>query len=100
MNVELREEGLERISSEAFYGCTSLEQISIPSSVKVIKNCTQLMNVELREEGLERISSEAFWNCTTVHYIHNDAFKDYNELAGIKFCEEIEEFVTDLSLRY
>jgi hypothetical protein len=112
INVELKE-GLESIKKWAFEGCTSLEQISIPHSVKVIgyetfKGCTQLMNLELRE-GLERINARAFRDCTslehisipfTVHYIHQDAFKDCNELGGIEFCEEIEEFVTELSLRH
>jgi hypothetical protein len=48
--VELRE-GLEQIDDRAFYGCSSLERIIIPSTVKVIgerafKGCSGLVSVE------------------------------------------------------
>jgi len=111
MNVEL-EEGLERIDRGAFRNCTSLQRIRIPSTVKVIGRkafwgCYQLMNVELRE-GLERIERGAFCGCTllerisipfTVHYINKYAFRNCSDLVAIDFCEEVEEFVTELLLQ-
>ena len=110
MNVELRE-GVERIEQMVFCGCISLEQISFPSSIKVIdhlafKDCIQLVNVELRD-GLTSIRCRAFHNCTsleqisipsTVHFIHNMAFSTCTALVAIQFSEEIEEFVSELPL--
>lgn len=121
VNVELKE-GLESIGCRAFaaFGfrfpaftvCTLLQHISIPSTVKEIGrcaflSCTQLVNVELRE-GLERIHEWAFRECSsleriiipsTVNNIHKDAFRDCSGLVSIEFCEEMEQFITDLSLR-
>ena len=111
MRVELRE-GLEIVDEGAFYGCTSLESITIPSTVKVIGKeafvrCTRLMQVELRE-GLESISNGAFYECTslerisipsTVHYIEKDVFGNCSALEAVEFCEEIEEFVSAMALR-
>ena len=72
MNVELRE-GLMQIIEEVFHSCTSLESISIPSSVRDIGlcafiGCTQLMNVELME-GLRCIIAGAFGFCTSLESI-------------------------------
>ena len=55
------------ISSKAFYGNSTLESITIPSSVRTIKNeafrnCSSLQDV-LLSEGLEYIGSSAFRNC-------------------------------------
>jgi len=111
MHVELCD-GLERIGFMAFFGCTSLASISIPSTVGVIAGfafhgCTQLMNVELCD-GLERIDDGTFCSCTSlrsisipssVTYIDKDAFKECPQLVAIDFCEELEEFVTESSLR-
>jgi hypothetical protein len=111
MHVELRE-GLESIGQRAFRNCTSLQRIRIPSTVKVIGRrafyrCTELIHVVLRE-GLERIDRGAFDRCTslerisipfTVHCIHKDAFRNCSYLVAIEFCEEVEEFVTELTLR-
>jgi hypothetical protein len=65
MHVELRE-GLERINDWAFAGCTSLERISIPS---------------------------------TVRYIQKDVFRNCSDLVAVEFSEEIEEFVSAMTLR-
>ena len=108
MNVELCE-GLEKIGNRAFYSCTSLCRIVIPKTVKVIgveafKSCSQLTNVELCE-GLEKIGEQAFSNCislqgimipSTVEVIDEWAFSG---VRNVKFCKEIEEFVSGESLR-
>jgi len=111
MHVELRE-GLENIYDVVFGGCTSLERICIPSTVKVISvdafyHCTHLMHVELRK-GLEHIDRGAFCGCTllerisipsTVHYIQKDVFRNCSSLVAVLLSEEIEEFVSAMALR-
>ena len=61
-------DGLKSINDGEFCGCTSLEGITIPS---------------------------------TVSYIHKNAFRHCKDLGlvAVEFCQEIEEFVTELSLR-
>ena len=95
----------------AFDFCTSIEQISVPSSVKEIcysafYECEQLVNVVLRE-GLERIGSRAFYGCillercnipSSVKQIKEDAFLHCPRLTAITFCGEVEDLVTELSL--
>jgi hypothetical protein len=102
MNVELCE-GLERIDSWAFCGCTSLERIIIPSTVKEIGSsaffcCRKLMNLELCE-GLERIDSWAFRGCTsleriiipsTIKEIGRSAFRYCSKLMNLELCEGLE----------
>ncbi len=58
------------ISDQAFYRCSTLEYLSIPSAVKTIGNsafsaCDELKNVTL-SEGLIRIGSGAFSSCTAM----------------------------------
>jgi hypothetical protein len=67
--VELSE-GLQLIDSQMFRNFTSLQRISIPSTVKIIRylafdNCNQLKSVEL-SEGLQLIDKQAFRNCTSL----------------------------------
>ena len=104
-------EGLERIEFGAFLKCTSLQQINIPPTVKVIgawafHGCSQLGDVELHE-GLVRIEDSAFRGChllrrihipSTVIFIHENAFKGSTSSTTIEFCEEIEQFVHEAKL--
>ena len=65
-------EGLEEIGYGAFQGCSSLNDIFIPPTVKVIKDeaffdCLQRTTVNHRE-GLEEIGAMAF-SCTSIHSI-------------------------------
>ena len=63
-------DGLRRIKSEAFRGCSSLERIMIPSTVEVIErhafmNCTRLAQVKLLS-GLRQIEEKAFNECNSL----------------------------------
>jgi hypothetical protein len=102
INVELCE-GLERIKSQAFENCRSLQCIVIPSTVKVIgedafHGFRQLINVELNE-GLERIDDRAFEYCTslqrivipsTVKVIELQAFQYRNQLRNVELRKGLE----------
>lgn len=66
-------EFLNYIGTDAFYGCTGLQVINIPSSVKEIgfaafQNCTNLKNVTLGN-GICSIGNQAFYNCSSVEKI-------------------------------
>ena len=59
-------EGTEKLSSDAFYQCDSLENINFPSTLKVVgkeafKGCEKLKDIDF-PEGLAEINSSAFNN--------------------------------------
>jgi hypothetical protein len=71
------------------------------------ESCTGLTRVILGN-GLEEIGKEAFEKCTSmeeivippaVKKIHDIAFKDCTNLTRIKFCDEIEKFVSCDAMR-
>lgn len=66
-------DGIRMIYNRAFYGCESLESISIPKSVQTIGNhafagCCSLKSVSI-PEGLEKIGVRAFYRCESLENI-------------------------------
>ena len=66
-------EGLKKIEWNAFYGCKSLESVTLPSTVTEIGSyafqyCKQLREVVFHE-GLQKIGAGAFNNCTLLSSI-------------------------------
>ena len=64
-------EGLQKIWRSAFFKCTSLESITIPSTVTEISihafaNCSNLREVELNGVPEYNVQSEAFRNCDAL----------------------------------
>ena len=62
--------GLLKIGTLAFYGCSSLQSIKLPSTVieigdRAFLGCSNLEEVVLNE-GLEKIGCSAFQECTTL----------------------------------
>ena len=88
-------EGLQKIGEKAFWTCTSLSSIKLPSTVTEIEqyafyNCINLREVVLNY-GLQKIGDRAFYYCSslssialpsTVTEIGNQAFHDCN-LRGV-----------------
>ena len=62
-------EGLQKIRDGAFYNCTSVESITIPSTLVEIGNSAFYGCRNLREAtfnfGLKTIGISAFFNCTS-----------------------------------
>lgn len=102
-------DGAERIGSFAFYGCDSLNHITLPDSVEAIgeyafsdcteatdiklgngiksigeyafRNCTSLSSIELGAK-VESIGNYAFWNCGRVASISVDAANQVYKSVG------------------
>jgi hypothetical protein len=110
-SVELSED-LEELEGSAFSDCYSLQSITIPPKIKSINRaafecCTALRYVSLNE-GLEYIGDRAFASCPSLEYIEipstvkeicPDAFSYSRNLANVRFCDKMEEFVSGESFR-
>ena len=91
--VDLGKGAVRGIGWGAFYGCSGLTGVSIPSSVRVInenafKECSSLKKVDI-DNGATRIENYAFFGCGVltsvtigdgVTIIGSDVFKDCNNL--------------------
>lgn len=67
--------GVKALAAQAFYGCSSLESITIPASVSqiptygVFQNCSSLQRVTFKGE-IRAIYNEAFQNCSSLSEIN------------------------------
>ena len=66
-------DGLKKIGLEAFCNCTSLESITLPSTVTEIgddtfRGCSNLREV-IFNDGLQKIGDYAFCNCTSLESV-------------------------------
>ena len=90
------------IPSYAFYGCSNLTSITLPSNVTSIGdyafyNCSNITKFEL-PEGLESIGANAFANCSNLESINTpanitsigaSAFENCSKLASVKLPKGI-----------
>ena len=82
--------GIDAIGYNAFYNCTNLTSIEIPSSVTSIKawafeNCTSLASIEI-SSSVTTIDALAFENCTSLTSIEvADNNEQYCSANGILF---------------
>ena len=63
-------EGVDGISSNAFYGCSHMENVSLPEGLSVIereafRDCTGLKNITL-PDGLKSIDVYTFYKCSQL----------------------------------
>ena len=66
-------EGLTVLGDSAFYGCTTLESVTVPSTIEefhseVFYGCTALRRVELKE-GIKQMGYRAFGGCTALEEV-------------------------------
>ena len=97
-------EGVQKIGDGAFYKCTLLKSITLPSTVTEIgdyafRDCRNLRRVELNE-GLQKIGYRAFPNCTTLESITlpssvieigNSAFCYCSNLREVSFNDGLQK---------
>ena len=113
------EEGVEEIGNSAFEGCGDLKMVTIPASVKEIgesvfegssleeltipasmtvvkdaafKNCTELKTLTI-EEGVEEIGRSAFEGCTGLTELVIPNTVEKIDLSAFKNCEKIESLL-------
>ena len=77
--IDLSATQITEIGNSAFYGCTSLESITLPEGLTTIgnnafTNCTSLETVTLPRTVTE-IASSAFWGCTNLTSINLEVTK-------------------------
>lgn len=91
-------EGITSIGSYAFYGCTSISSVTIPSSAGIIdahafENCTGLSSLTL-PQGVTRVGDSAFAGCTGLSSVQfplklaavgNSAFSNCKGLSSAVF---------------
>ena len=87
-------EKVTAIGSYAFYGCTSLKALNIPTGVTTIENytfynCKLLNNIEL-PEGVTYIGRGAFTNCDSLTSI-NIPSPTTTIYGGFYTCDSLTE---------
>jgi hypothetical protein len=97
-------EGLEHIDPWAFYNCTSLEGIIVPSNLKGIGEgtcfgCTRNSLVELRE-GLEEIHERAFSLCKSIQQISIPSMVKYIATDAFDFCDGSVEIIFSSGVKF
>ena len=97
-------EGLQKIGHTAFFNCTSLESITIPSTVTEIGSNAFNSCINLREvivnDGLTKVGHGVFSNCTslksitlpsTITEIDTCAFKKCSNLREVTFNDGLQK---------
>lgn len=97
-------ERLEQIGQNAFGACSGLTEVTIPASVRVIGTgafygCSSLREVDL-PEGLEQVGQEAFRNCKALEQI--ELPDSLNEPGKAMFfgCTSLKNVVLPNKLTY
>ena len=111
ISVELNN-GIEVIEEDVFRECRSLREILFPPSIRAIKNFAffncSVLTTAILNDGLEEIGKWAFAQCglvrinipPSVKEIDERAFEYCSNLLTVRFCAEIEEFVSAESMRH
>ena len=92
------EEGVTSIGKRAFYDCSSLNKIELPSSVTSIgdwafDSCSSLSQINI-PEGVTSIGSSAFSRCRSLSQINiPEGNKNYSSVNGILFNKEKTEII-------
>lgn len=83
---------IDNIAAHAFDGCSTLEYVSLPETVKTIgvsafENCSALSGVMIESTDTVTVMDRAFDNCTNLRFIASNAENmtlenDYDILSG------------------
>ncbi len=93
-------EGITEIGVQAFYGCSNIASVTLPSTITKIQEkaffeCTNLKNINL-PEGLTSIGMEAFYDCnnlteitipSTLTSLGSSAFQNCTSLKTVILSE-------------
>ena len=91
---------MQKIGDYAFFGCTALEKLSLPSSLTEIGDCAfkgdgNLKSVVL-SKNLTNVGKYAFYGCNFLTiYIDKDAVPStWNTVWNVSFCTVVWDCVT------
>ena len=90
------------IEKWAFYGCTSLTTLSVPSSTTTIKKfaffgCSSLVNITI--PSLKVIKDFAFCSCTSLKQINLPSSLTSIGCSSFKYCTSLEEVTIPFSVQ-
>ena len=96
-------EGLKKIGKQAFYGCESLESITLPSSVtdidkSALYHCRKLRELVLNE-GLEKIGYNSFRRCGSLERISIPSSVNVIGYGAFQECDKLREIVFNHGLK-
>ena len=96
-------EGLQKIDKKSFDNCTSLERITLPSTVTDIGEdafyyCNSLREVVLNE-GLVNVGENAFNNCTSLTSITLPSTVTNIDENAFTFCRSLKKVVLNEGLK-
>ena len=94
---------IKKIECYAFKDCTSLKSITIPSTVKEIRyrafeKCTELTDVTF-EDGVEEIYGEAFIGCTKLSNINFGKTVTYLGDYAFRGCTSLKKVIVPDSIK-
>ncbi|CAJ1949035.1 unnamed protein product [Cylindrotheca closterium] len=103
VQVHERHARLKHIGYGAFFGCLSLYDISIPSSVETIEDCTfndckSLAELDL-QDGLVTIGERAFEGCRGLQQVHIPATVEAIKIRAFKGCISLTELTLQEGLK-
>ncbi len=93
----------EIIGREAFFGCTSLRQMSLPSTLSTIgssafEQCTKLESITI-PRTLAKISQRAFAKCSSLKSVTIPSTVNEIEMEAFASCQSLEEIIFEESTR-
>lgn len=94
---------IEVIGNSAFQGCSGLEEIKFPSSLKTIgqnafKNCTSLKKIKI--DGAVTLKNYAFYGCTSLKSVELDDRVQFDYSHIFAYCTSLEHFRVPRSVTY
>ena len=96
-------EGLQKIGVNAFYGCSSLESIKLPSTLVEIGVYAFYYCCNLREvifnDGLQKIGGGAFYNCTSLESIKVPSTVSEIGSDAFNYCRNLREVTLNDGLK-
>ena len=88
---------VKKIAENAFTGCSSLTEVSVPGSVETIgdyafQNCSRLKRVTIAK-GVSRIGKGAFMDCSSLTEINIPEGVEAIEASTFEECTKLESIV-------
>lgn len=96
-------EGIESIGNDAFWGCSNLSAISLPSTLKEIHfgafvACNSLESIVI-PEGVKKIDAQVFGQCSALTQVTIPSTVESIGRLAFAYCESLEEIVIPANVK-